>query len=141
MGEYVYTLRAKTVKAIMNGEKVDVNLFSYLSKPSSYGNLSNRRDPRLNLGTGKAFKVWDTKPKPKYVVCASLEHIKEKEPESTKKSNQLYAIYTNITSPVWYDNNKFPGEIAGYLRIHSGKAFEFYTQEEVNNLFEKEKGM
>lgn len=127
MGEYVYTLRKKTIKTKSHGK---VYLFSYLMKP--HYDLTNKEKMWLS----KAEKVWQNDTLPKYVVNGSMEYFKQ--PQEKKKSHCYYSIYENPTSHVWWDCGKFPATHVGYIEIYNGKAHSFLTAQEFNNLCNNE---
>lgn len=135
MGEYVYTLRAKTVKFEMNGQKVEANLFSYLTKPFGTGLFRGSIDPTTRLGTARAEKMWSTKPMPTYAVNMDADYINE--PAMPEMVDQMFPVYTNLKSAVWYDCADFPGQHIGFIVVHSGKIHGFYTVEQNKKMYEE----
>lgn len=138
MGEYVYTLRAKGIKFVLNpGETVEAKFFSYLSKPFYRDSVfSSKVDRFTRLGTSRAEAYWAKHEMPKYAVNMDEKYITaEKMPEVV---DQMFPVYTNIKSAVWYDNGNFPGELIGYLHVHSGAVHGFYTPEQ-HTMFYKER--
>ncbi len=120
MGEYVYSLRKKTIKTSMLGE---VNLYSFLTKPHyDLGDM----DRKTKMLVGKAEKTWESTNFPKYAVVGTSEYF-NLVPNSNKDFN-LYPVYENIKSPIWYDCGVFPGDLIGYFEIYSGKVHGFVSK-------------
>ena len=123
MGEYVYSLRkAKLTGIEIQGEKVDLNFFSYLCKP--HYNLSKMDKASTRL-IARANNVWKGTPLPKYIVLGSQEQMNKPRDYFTP----LFAVYTNIKDHIWFDCAAFPGTNIGSIEIYQGVAPVFHDLE------------
>ena len=114
MGIDIYTLRSKTVSMrLQSGEKIRCNLFAYAYKLSSYwpGDYGERgyrlTESNAQRNSDNAFRA----PGRSGYACLCTQ-------------NGDYAdmpVYANITSGLWYDSDKFPGDLVGFARSAGSK--------------------
>ncbi len=114
MGIYIYTLRAKTISMrLQSGEKVRCNLFAYAYKmesfwPGDFGERGYRlTESNAQRNSENAFRSPD---RSGYAVLCSQNSDYEDMP-----------VYRNITAGLWYDSDKFPGEVVGFARSSGSK--------------------
>lgn len=107
MGVYVYSLRAKTVALTMpSGEKVRANLYSYSYKLSSYWK-GDRGYNSYNLTCENTVRHGDAAfnaPRSGVVIVGDA-----------KDDLDGHSVYTDVTTGVWYDTDRFPGTIVGWV--------------------------
>jgi hypothetical protein len=109
MGTYIYSLRAKALPLVVDtaGTIVTAHLYSYAYRYTSmwrgdYGYNSYKlteanaeRNARAVFGDG---------PMP-FVIVGDL-----------KDGLDGHSVYANVTAPLWYDCEKFPGTLIGWVR-------------------------
>ena len=107
MGVYCYSIRAKTIAVTLpDGSKVRANLYSYAYKLSSvwrgdYGYNSYRLT--VNNTERNADQVF-AKPRSGVIVVGDPERDLEGD-----------AVYTDVTASQWWDTDRFPGALLGWL--------------------------
>jgi hypothetical protein len=116
MGVYIYSIRAKTVQLAVSGTKVSAHLYSYAYRLTSmwrgdYGysgyklTESNTERNALSAFYGNStIAVRKTVP---YVIVGDLKERGGLEGSS---------VYADVTAPIWYDTDKFPGTLVGWVR-------------------------
>lgn len=108
MGIYIYSLRAKTVTITVPAVgKVKANLYSYSYKHYSmwkgdYGyNSYQLTAENAKRNAENAFAA----PRSDYVILGDLSRGLEGD-----------AVYRDVTAAQWWDTDKFPGTLIGWLR-------------------------
>jgi hypothetical protein len=110
MGIYIYSLRAKTVQLTVGGANVTAHTYKYAYKSSSiwrgdYGyngykltEANTERNAHMAMGTRTVVP---------YVII-----------DNDIKGDKLdgATVYANVTSPLWWDCDKFPGDVAGWIK-------------------------
>lgn len=115
MGVYCYSIRAKTVAITLpDGSKVKANLYSYAYKLSSYwkGDRGyNSYQFMVNNTERNADQVF-AKPRSGYVIVG--------DPERDLADD---AVYTDVTASQWFDTERFPGRLVGWL-VRDGRGWK-----------------
>jgi len=108
MGIYIYSLRAKTVAiTVPSGEKVRANLYSYSYKHYSmwkgdYGyNSYQLTAENAKRNAENAFAA----PRSGFIILGDPSRGLEGD-----------AVYADVTAAQWWDTDKFPGTLIGWLR-------------------------
>lgn len=106
MGVYIYTLRKRTLPIWVEGERIVANLFSYAYKDwwgFAFGEEERRRNFIRDNAARRAQEAWDSE-RSGYVVMGDPEYGWED-----------CAVYRDLQKPLWYDTDKLPATIVGYL--------------------------
>jgi hypothetical protein len=110
MGIYIYSLRSRTVQLAVNGAKVSAHLYSYAYRHSSmwkgdYGyngykltEANTERNAHNVMGKGATVP---------YVIVGDFKD---------KGGIEGDTVYANVTAPIWYDTDRFPGTIIGWVQ-------------------------
>jgi hypothetical protein len=108
MGIYIYSLRAKTVALVVpSGEKVRANLYSYAYRYTSmwkgdYGYNSHQLTvENTKRNADNAFAA----PRSGFVIMGDME-----------QGLEGCSVYTDVTASTYYDTDKFPGTLIGWVR-------------------------
>lgn len=110
MGIYIYSLRAKTVQLDVSGTKVPVHLYSYAYRYSSMwrGDYGYTGYKLTEANTERhAHNVMGDRTTIPYVIVGDFKD---------RGGIEGATVYANVTSPVWFDTDKFPGTVAGWVR-------------------------
>lgn len=122
MGIYVYSVRAKTINLIINHEKVSANLYSYAYRYTSmwrgdYGyNSYKMTESNTERNAQNVFGDRQTIP---YVIVGDL-----------KTGLDDCSVYANVTKPVHYDTDKFPGTFIGWTKKATDNRYYLCDQTE-----------
>lgn len=117
MGVYIYSLRAKTVSLIVSGTKVSAHLYSYAYRYSSMwrGDYGYNSYKLTESNTERnAANVLGPCPSVPYVIVGDLKE---------RGGLDGSTVYADVTKPVWYDTDKFPGTLVGWVR-KVGKSYQ-----------------
>lgn len=118
MGIYVYSLRAKTVTM---GQGVPVPLYSYAYKLCSmwkgdYG--YNAYQMRVANTERHAEKAMGNRTSVPFVIVGEM-----------KDGIEGAFVYADVTSPVWFDCDRFPGRLVGFVQ-KVGKGYQISDRTE-----------
>jgi len=108
MGVYCYSMRSKTMAVTLpDGRKVRANLYSYAYKLTSYW----KGEPGYN---SYQFMVNNTErnadnvfAQPRSGVIILGDPTRDMEDDS---------VYTDVTASQWWDTDRFPGTLIGFLK-------------------------
>jgi len=115
MGVYVNTMRAKTRQIDLQGKKVKANIFLYLCRLSSLDTpilATSREERRARLYQNHVDKAGDLTPASGVAILAYKDgtiHYDGAE------------VITNLKSNVWYDCDRLPGDLAGWIHVEGKK--------------------
>lgn len=98
MGIYVYSMRKRTKTVKAEGRIVTANIFDYAYKVSN--------SAWWNEDKGYLFRARNTD----RLACAARADAIEKGREYVIVGD---SIYKDVTNPVWYDTDDFPGTFVG----------------------------
>lgn len=123
MGVYIYSLRAKTLPLVIDtaGTIVTAHLYSYAYRYTSmwrgdYGYNSYK------LTESNTERHADN-------VMAGQESIPFVIVGDLKDGLEGHSVYANVTKAVWYDTDKFPGTLIGWVR-KEGKRYQLTDRTE-----------
>lgn len=118
MGVYIYSLRAKTVALTMpSGENVRANLYSYAYRMTSYWK-GDRGYNSYNLTVENTKRHADNafaQPRSGVVIVGDLG--------DGRKDLEGHSIYTDVTASQWWDTDRFPGTLIGWVAL-DGKRYK-----------------
>lgn len=104
MGIYLYTMRKETRVADFNGERVTVRAFRFARKV-----------------VGSIFRnttAWEVR-QDNAAIEAFAQYIKNGKGLVATELDAGAPVYCDATKAVWYDTDKFPGELIGFLHKDS----------------------
>lgn len=108
MGIYIYSLRAKTVPLFVSGIKTSAHLYSYAYRHTSiwrgdYG-YNSYKLTESNTSRNAKMAFGDRKSVP-FVIVGELN-----------TGLDQCTVYADVTKPIWYDTDKFPGTVIGWVK-------------------------
>lgn len=119
MGIYIYSLRAKTVQLAVSGTKVSAHLYSYAYRYSSMwrGDYGYNAHKLVEANTQRhAENVFGVRPSalcPDEAGCFGVPYVIIGD---LKQGLDGSSVYANVTAPIWYDTDKFPGTPVGWVQ-------------------------
>jgi hypothetical protein len=120
MGVYIYSLRAKTLPLLVSGTKVSAHLYSYAYRYTSMwrGDYGYNSYKLTESNTERhAANVFGVGPVP-FVIVGDI-----------KDGLDGHSVYADVTKPVWYDTDKFPGTLIGWVQ-KVGKSYQLADRTE-----------
>jgi hypothetical protein len=108
MGVYIYSIRAKTVPVVMPfGQKVEANLYSYAYRLTSVwpGDYGYRGYKLTETNTERNASAVFAKDRSGVVIVGDL-----------KDGLEGHGVYTDVTAGLWYDTERFPGTLIGWVK-------------------------
>jgi len=108
MGIYIYTMRAKTIPLVMpSGEKVAANLYSYAYRYSSMwrGDYGYKGYTFTAENAARNAERTFSSPRSGVIIMGDV-----------KGGLEGSGVYTDVTAGLWYDTDKFPGTLVGWVR-------------------------
>ena len=108
MGVYIYSIRAKTVPLVMPfGQKVAANLYSYAYRLTSVwpGDYGYRGYKLTETNTSRNADNVFSSPRSGVVIVGDA-----------KSGLEGASVYADVTAGLWYDTDKFPGNLIGWTK-------------------------
>lgn len=117
MGIYIYSLRARTVQLSIGGSKVTAHTYKYAYKQYSmwkgdYG-YNSYKLTETNTERNAHSAMGNRTVVPYIIIDNDIPSLKGLDGAT---------VYANVTAPLWWDCEKFPGDIVGWVK-RVGRSF------------------